>query len=138
MIAAIALTWGVPTFVQAADDREAIVVSAEQRDFILAEMRDFLIAVQDIVLALAEDDVTTVAEVSKSMGLGQGQGMGRAMGLNRVLPMEFRQMARGTHGAFSELAQAAEMGPEGLLEDLGILMSNCTGCHGAYKLVVKK
>lgn len=79
--------------------------------------------------------MATVAEVSRSMGLGMGQGAGQAMGMNQVLPMEFRQMARGTHMAFSELAQAADFGAEGVLADLGTLMSNCTGCHASYKLV---
>lgn len=133
--ALVAATLGWTVQVQAQDDREAISMSVEQRDFVLAEMRDFLVAVQDIVLATSENDMATVAEVSRSMGLGMGQGAGQAMGMNQVLPMEFRQMARGTHMAFSELAQAADFGAEGVLADLGTLMSNCTGCHASYKLV---
>lgn len=118
---------------RADDDREAIFVTAEQRDLVLADMRDFLIAVQDIVLALADGDLATVADVARAMGPGKGHGMSMAANL----PAEFRQMGRGTHLAFVELAQAADMGPEGVMADLGTLMSNCTGCHVTYKFVVK-
>jgi len=134
-VALMGATLGAVQPARAADDREAIVVSAEQRDFMMAEMRTFLIVVQDIVLGMAEGDMTAVSEAAHSMRMGQGGG--QAMGMNRVLPLEFRQMARGTHMAFEELAQAAEFGPEGILENLGTLMSNCTGCHATYKLVVK-
>ncbi|MBL4614202.1 MAG: cytochrome c [Magnetovibrio sp.] len=96
-----------------------------------------MIAVQDIVQATAENDMSSVTEVSRAMGMGMGQGAGQAMGINQVLPMEFRQMARGTHMAFGELAQAAEFGSEGVMADLGALMSNCTGCHASYKIVAK-
>ncbi|HEY9079862.1 hypothetical protein [Magnetovibrio sp.] len=120
---------------RAEDDRQEIVVSAEQRDFMMAEMRQFLVVVQDIVLAMAENDMAAVAEAGHSMRMGQGGGA--AMGMGQVLPLEFRQMARGTHMAFEELAQAAEFGPEGVLENLGTLMSNCTGCHATYKVVAK-
>jgi len=120
-----------PAYAQ--DDRQAIVVSADQRDMMRAEMRTFLVTVQDIVLALAEGDMPAVADSARSMsrGRGMGGGMGRAM------PMEFHQMGRGTHIAFEELAQAAEFGPEGVMGELGTLMSNCTGCHATFKLVVK-
>ena len=135
-VALMTATLGAVQPARAADDREAIVVSAEQRDFMMAEMRTFLVVVQDIVLGMAEGDMTAVSEAAHSMRMG-GQGGGMGMGMGRVLPLEFRQMARGTHMAFEELAQAAEFGPEGILDNLGTLMSNCTGCHATYKLVVK-
>ena len=69
----------------AEDDREAIVVSAEQRDFMMAEMRTFLVVVQDIVLGMAEGDMTAVSEAAHSMRMGQGGGQG--MGMGRVLPL---------------------------------------------------
>lgn len=119
------------------DDRQAIHVSAEQRAFILSEMRDFLVVVQDIVLGLADNDMDAVREAARTMAPGAGGGMGRQMGLNRVLPVEFRQMAMGTHRGFGELAQAAEFGADGVLADLGTLMSNCTGCHATYRLEVR-
>lgn len=137
--AAMTATLGLTTSAYAAGaDREPIYVSAEQREFILTEMREFLETVQDIVLASAEKDMDTVVEVARKMAPGAGGGMGRQMGLNKVLPLEFRQMGAGTHRAFGELAQAAEFGPEGVLADLGTLMSNCTGCHATYQLVVKE
>jgi len=135
-VALMAAMMSVASPAVAEDDREAIAVSAAQRDFMMAEMREFLVVVQDIVLGMAEGDMPAVAEAAHSMRMGQGGGQG--MGMGRVLPLEFRQMARGTHMAFEELAQAAEFGAEGVLADLGTLMSNCTGCHATYKLVVNK
>lgn len=121
----------------AADDREAIYVSSEQRNLVLSDMRNFLVAVQDIVLAMADGDMATVSDVARSMGPGMGRGVGMGMGRTMNVPMEFRQLGRETHMAFSELAQAADIGPEGVLTDLGTLMSNCTACHVTYKFVVK-
>lgn len=117
----------------AEDDRQPIVVSGDQGDMMRVEMRAFLVAVQDIILALAEGDMPAVAESARSVS--RGRGMGGGMG--RTMPMEFHQMGRGTHIAFEELAQAAEFGPEGVMGELGTLMSNCTGCHATFKLVVK-
>ncbi|MCW8915908.1 MAG: hypothetical protein OQK24_08660 [Magnetovibrio sp.] len=120
---------------QAEDDREALPVTAAQKTQMLGEMRGFLEAVQDIVLAMAENDMPSVIEAAKSMGMGRNRGTGQGVG--RYMPMEFRQMGRGTHVAFDELAQAAEFGPEGVLEELGVLMSNCNGCHATYRLVLR-
>ena len=133
LIALLVISFTPVSAVLAADDREAIPVSADQRDLVLAEMRNFLIAVQDIVLAIADHDMAAVSEAARTMGPGKGRGM--SMGMS--MPMEFRQMGRSTHMAFAELAHAADMGPEGVMADLGTLMSNCTGCHGTFKLVIK-
>lgn len=135
MAAMIAATLGWNAQALAQDEREAVNMNVEQRDFVLAEMSDFLGALQDIVLAISNNDMASVSEASHAMGVGMGQGAGRPMGLNSVLPLEFRQIARSTHMGFSELAQTAEFGPEGLLADLATLMSNCTRCHASYKIV---
>jgi len=133
LISALVLYGSWVSTATAEDDREAIFVSREQRDLVLEDMRNFLVAVQDIVLAMADGDMATVSEVARAMGPGKGRGMGMGMDV----PMEFRQMGRGTHVAFVELAQAADMGAEGVIADLGTLMSNCTGCHVTYKFVIK-
>ncbi|MEG3617917.1 hypothetical protein V5T82_05570 [Magnetovibrio sp. PR-2] len=122
----------------AVDDRQVIELSKDQRDRVLTQMRGFLEAVQDIVLATSEGDMEAVKEAAIQYGMGHhGQPGQRGLGVGRMAPPEFRQMGRSTHLAFDELAQAAEFGPQMVLEDLGVLMSNCTGCHATFRLVEK-
>lgn len=131
-----AMLWTSP--VMAEDDRQVIELTKEQRDVMLSQMRGFLEVVQDIVLATAEGDMEAVKEAARANGMGHHRQPGqRGMGAGRAAPMEFRQMGRATHMAFDELAQAAEFGPQMVLEELGVLMSNCTGCHATFKLVEK-
>ncbi len=134
-LASVAL-FGTPAL--AVDDREAVMLSAEQRDFVLGEMRLFLETVQDIILATAEGDMAAVKESASAMGLAHARETNQSgRGPGKAAPMAFRQMGRGTHMAFDELAQASEFGSDGVLEELGVLMSNCNGCHASYKLVLK-
>ena len=129
------MLWASPTL---ADDRQVIELTKDQRDRVLTQMRGFLEAIQDIVLAVAEEDMETVKETAKVYGMGHHSHPGqRGLGVGRIAPMEFRQMGRGTHVAFDELAQAAEFGPQMVLEELGVLMSNCTGCHATFQIVEK-
>ena len=52
------------------------------------------------------------------------------------LPMAFKQLGFDTHTKFDQLALDAEqMGDSGqTLEQLGVLMQNCVGCHAGYRI----
>ena len=119
--------------VKSEDGREAIVLEAGERDFILAEMRGMLIGVQDILSAANAGDMTEVAAIAKTRGMQEAQGVPVATMMK--LPLPFKQLGNATHKLFDNLGQNSEMGKEQVLEDLEGLMSNCVGCHDQYKLV---
>ena len=114
--------------------RKPIDVSAEQRAFVLQEMRAFLEATQDVLLAVADNDMGAVADVARTMAPSKASA---DMGINHVMPQEFRELGQSTHQAFADLAQSAQFGSNAVVADLGNLMTNCTNCHAAFRLVVK-
>lgn len=115
------------------DGREAIILDAGERDFILAEMRGMLMGVQEILSAANAGDMVEVAAVAKLRGMQEAQTVPVATMLK--LPMPFKQLGNGTHKLFDNLGQNSEMGKEQVLEDLEGLMGNCISCHEMYKLV---
>ena len=130
-----AMLWVSPSL---ADDRQVLELTTEQRGRLVTQMNGFLEAIQDIVLGIAEDDMEAVREAADACGMRHGHEPGqRGTGVGRVAPPEFRQMGRGMHLAFDELAQASEFGPQVVLEELGVLMSNCMGCHASFRVMDK-
>ena len=115
------------------DGREAIILEAGERDFILAEMRGMLIGVQDILSAANAGNMTEVAAIAQTRGMQEARGVPVATMMK--LPLPFKQLGNATHKLFDSLGQNSEMGKEQVLEDLEGLMSNCVGCHDQYKLV---
>lgn len=120
------------------DGRTAIMMTAPERDMILGEMRTFLEGVQTIVEAIAEDDMETVASTATSIGMAATGGEPAA--LIAKLPLEFKTLGMGTHGAFDELAmEATDMGNSKIvLAKLGEVMLRCTSCHAAYRFGIEE
>lgn len=120
------------------DNRTAILMTSAERNMILGEMRVFLEAVQTIVEAVAEDDMATVASAATSVGMAATGGEPAA--LIAKLPLEFKTLGFGTHGAFDELAmEATDMGNSKIvLAKLGDLMLRCTSCHAAYRFDIEE
>ncbi|MHA1128189.1 MAG: hypothetical protein ACTSRN_04460 [Alphaproteobacteria bacterium] len=120
------------------DGRTAIIMTPAERDMILGEMRTFLEGVQTIVEAIAEDDMETVASTATSIGMAATGGEPAA--LIAKLPLEFKTLGFGTHGAFDELAmEATDMGNSKIvLAKLGDLMLRCTSCHASYRFDIEE
>ena len=53
-----------------ADERHAIQLDAEEKDFVLAEMRSLLLSINGILKGLHEDDMIAVSEAAKSADMG--------------------------------------------------------------------
>ena len=118
------------------DGRQAIVLTASERDTLLAEMRGFLETVQATMEALTEDDMVAIAELNSASGMRATAGTPAE--LTAKLPEAFRLLGVSTHQLFDGIAQeATDMGdPEIIVENIGGLLANCTACHASYRFDV--
>lgn len=121
----------------APDTRQTIVLSEDERNFVLAEMRGFLDSVQGIVEGVAEGNMKAVTEAARKSGMGTMQRVPRT--LMPKMPPEFRMLGMNTHGAFDTLAgEASGMGDKQVvLKQLGTLLNNCSACHQGYRLTAQ-
>ena len=137
-LAAMAYMFVIRGNITASDDgRTAIILSAGERDLVLAEMRGFLEAVETITVALGEKDMDAIASSAHAVGMVAAQAVPAS--LVGKLPLEFKSLGGATHKGFDALSlEARELGDEQVvLGKLGKLMSNCTTCHAAYRLVIE-
>ena len=116
------------------DQRETVTFSHAEAEEMLSGMRTYLETIQDIVSALAENKVARVPEIAARSGNKLLSGMNPMTGLKA--PVGFTMMSLDTHDKFDKLAEKAERGVSRteVLTDLENILSNCTGCHAAYKL----
>ena len=116
------------------DERTAIVVSADERRFILAEMRAFLEDVENIIQGVVRGDMAAVAKAAKNSGMATTHNVPGS--LRGKLPLEFKRLGFDTHKKFDAIAEeAAAMADKNkILEMLGDTLSNCTACHASYSL----
>lgn len=118
--------------VTAVDGREAIVLLPAERDLVLTEMRGLLIAVQEVISAVNAGDMEAVKVSAHRVGMAEAGNT--PPGLVLKLPMAFKTLGFSTHEGFDEVALAAEIGPEAVLESLEENMSKCVACHEKYRL----
>lgn len=119
------------------DGRTAIVLTFEEREFLLKNMRTFLETVQAIVVATGEGDMVAVAEIATANGVAATGNEPAA--LMAKIPLEMKQLGFGTHDRFDVLAALATESndPLKVIAELGDLMTNCTGCHVGYRFDVE-
>lgn len=141
------------------DAREAIPLTAMQRDMLLGEMRGLLKGVNGILHGVATHDTAAMRAAAASagmtammrgegmgrMGAGRGTGAmsGRAMGgqghgMGQAMPEGFRTLMHATRAGFDSLAAgiAAGAGSETVVARLAALTNNCVSCHATYRLTV--
>lgn len=121
----------------AKDERQVVVISEAERNFVLTEMRAFLESVQGVVDGVAEGNMKDVAAAAKKSGTGVMQHAPRA--LMKKLPQGFRMLGMDSHKKFDAIAiEANQLGDKGqVLKQLGALLGNCTACHASYRFTVK-
>ena len=119
------------------DGRTAILLSSDEKDFVLTEMRGFLETVQEITVALSNDDLKAVAKLATASGKATLGGVPAP--LMAKLPLEFKSLGIETHTEFDKLADVAKTAKttNEVTARLGQLMLNCTGCHAGYKLKIE-
>lgn len=123
-----------PAPVAAADAREAIALTVDERTHMLEGMRLYLQALQGIVESLAANDMTGVAQYAQEAGAKMLQGA--PMSIPLKAPLAFTALGLNTHEKFDVLSDRARNASRGdVLKALADIMANCTGCHAAYRVV---
>ena len=120
-----------------ADGRTVVLLAPEERNRVLGEMRGLLETVQAVVQAAAMGDMEAASAAASASGMGAAKGESAA--LIGKLPLDFMTLGLGTHKAFDALALTAQQSddPMVVLEELGTIMDNCTGCHAGYRLGIE-
>ncbi|MCF6220184.1 MAG: hypothetical protein L3J65_03645 [Robiginitomaculum sp.] len=123
------------------DEREILPLNQMQRQQVLGEMRGLLVATQGVIEGLANDDMEMVADAAnavsmKAHGTVENKQNMKRLKMGRVLPPEFRQLGRGVHVAFGEMAQMATDGKpaKDIQLKLADTMNSCVACHAAYQI----
>lgn len=120
--------------VSAPDGRQAIVMSADEKNLILAEMRTMLGSVQGVVDGIASKDMQRVAQAARQSGSAAAAQV--PAGLIARLPLGFKQRGHTAHQGFDKIVVGAESGEteDMLLALLGERLNNCVACHATYRL----
>ncbi len=120
----------------ASDGRTAVLLEPGERDLVLAEMRAFLQATQAVLVSANQGDLATAATAARKVGTAAQHAVPAS--LIGKLPLEFKRLGFDTHARFDQLAlDATDLGdPSQTLTALGELMSNCVGCHAAFRIDV--
>ncbi len=122
----------------APDGRQALLLTADERNLVLGEMRGFLEAVQAVLAATNEARMEAAAEAAARVGMAAQTGV--PAGLIAKLPLEFKRLGFDTHRRFDQLAlDARQLGdPDHTREQLAALMANCVACHAAYRIEAER
>ena len=118
------------------DGRIPIVVSSEERDFVLAEMRSFLDGVRQINEAAIDNDRNAIAAAAAP--LGREVETHAPSGLPGKLPLGFKRLGFSVHDDFdwiAESAASAEMIE--IQRQLNSTLEKCVTCHATYSLAVE-
>lgn len=120
------------------DTREALVLTPRESERMLAGMRIYLESVQGIISSLATNQTKEVANHAERSGKKLLENV--EPGIAFAVPIGFTSMSLDTHAKFDELAQKARKGTSKLeiISDLSAILANCTTCHAAYKISVKR
>ncbi|MCF6275724.1 MAG: hypothetical protein L3J05_08175 [Robiginitomaculum sp.] len=123
------------------DEREILPLNQMQRQQVLGEMRGLLVATQGVVEGLARDDMQMVADAANAVsmqahGTVENKQNMKRLKMGQVLPPEFRQLGRGLHIAFGDIAQMATDGKPAkeIQLKLADTMNSCVACHSAYQI----
>ncbi|BBU63380.1 hypothetical protein MSC49_33150 [Methylosinus sp. C49] len=121
-----------------ADRRVAIVLTAEEKAFVLGQMRLFVESIERIVSSLAAGDRTTAAEAAAARGGKRFQAENvMPATLGAKFPEMWRSFGQPMRKGFDELADGLAQGePESrALARLGETMRNCVSCHQSYRII---
>jgi len=116
------------------DGRVAIMLEPGERALMLREMREFVAGLQRAAEALSRDDMQGVAKASRELGSARAHDVPAAM--MGKLPLEFKTLAFGTHGAFDAIAADAEANgtPRHALAQIADALQKCVACHARYQV----
>jgi len=116
------------------DNRTAIVMTPENKQFVLQEMRLFVEGVQQIQEGIVTNNPQLIIKSGESHG--KEPLLTAPNGLIRSLSKEFKTMAFGTHDIFKEIADSARVdyNPMRTQQQLNKLLNSCVACHRVYRI----
>ena len=120
--------------VAGSDNRTAVVLNPDERNFVLREMRDMLSSTHGVLEGINRGDLKQVAQAARAAGMGTAADVNPA--LMGKLPLPFKQLGMGIHREMDELAAAAESGKPAaeLQQMLTSALSKCVACHDAWQI----
>lgn len=116
------------------DQRLAVILKPQERNFVLGEMRMLLEGVQGITAGLAAADMKQVSDSARGIGMATAADVNPNLMLK--LPLEFKQQGMAVHKQFDQLADMADSGASSakLTAMLADQLSACVACHSIYSL----
>lgn len=123
--------------VELADDgRLSVVLTSNEKEFLMADMRLFLEAVEGIITATSEGDMAAVADIATKRGVAATGNEPPA--LMAKIPLEMKQLGFGTHNYFDTVAGIARDTGDAtkVTAAMGVLLARCTSCHASYRFDV--
>ncbi len=120
----------------AEDGRTSIVVTADEKAFLMADMRLFLEAVEGIIAATGDGDLDAVIEIATERGVAATGNETPA--LMAKIPLDMKQLGMGTHDYFDTIAGIARDTGDAteVTKGMGVLLARCTSCHASYRFDV--
>ena len=118
------------------DGRIEVMMTENNKDFVLEEMRDFLESVQKINEGILKNNPKLVIEAGLKSG---GSVIEHAPhGLIKSLPLGFKILGFGTHDVFDKFSKTSitNFDKKATQEKLNTLLNNCIACHKSYKIGV--
>ncbi len=120
------------------DGRSTVVMTKDERDFILKEMREFLISVQGVSQAITENDMPKVVDLAHKAGMAAEANTPSV--LLQKIPLAMKKLGFDTRSKFDEIAETAKTSkdPVAARKQLDTLLQNCIACHAIYRLAEPK
>ena len=117
------------------DDRVAVNLSKDERNFVLAEMRKFLITTQAISEAITDKNLKYAASLASEVGIKADKNTPGSL-LSKI-PMAMKTLGLDTHQKFDQIASDAVKinDPLHSRKQLDVLMKNCIACHASFKIL---
>ncbi|TXH73957.1 hypothetical protein [Thiobacillus sp.] len=120
------------------DNRQVVLLTAEERSIVAAEMRQMLASVQGVTDGLSRGDMQAVIAAASESGMAMMQNLPSPIRMK--FPAPFSQMGLATHRAFDQIAQEAKTikDPAPVLKQLSGGIQNCIACHATYRFASPK
>ena len=117
------------------DDRVAVNLSKDERNFVLAEMRKFLITTQAISEAITDKNLKYAASLASEVGIQADKNTPGSL-LSKI-PMAMKTLGLDTHQKFDQIASDAVKinDPLHSRKQLDVLIKNCIACHASFKIL---
>ncbi len=121
--------------VVSSDGRTAIVLTKNERNFVLGEMRGLLGHIQQLVAAAADRDIDKTIAIAKRLN-SDSQGE-KQVGIIAKTPLNFKKITANIHSQFGKLYEDSvkKRDANHSLKQVSMIMQNCIACHGAYTII---